>query len=580
MRDPRRRLQGRGGEPSEGAKVGQTMPEEDAMSAAAEAMGRAVTSLDALKTSAALPPEMQALNALLEAQALVKKRQVSRQQSAQGGPGNNNRNYDISTLFDKELQRQQETRYETRPRSAEQNGASSEALEKIAELARRQDELLKRQQELARQQLAEAEMRRQLEKLTREQSELRRQAEELGRRMSTLEAGQQSQSGQPAGSPSAGDQTTRQLREISDDMRSATSELRRLGSGQAGAGGSRALEKLKDLERRLRGPVDNADRRRKTGDLQLEARQLADDERQLASELSSPSTSSNTLGPDVMRRLAGEQQRLADRARRLQNDVKQPGGPSAQEPPRLAERMQQSAEALQRASEGMRTQEGRDGQDARRREGAAQQGIARDLDRLADALGSAAPQDPESRAMSELRARAQQLRENIDGVTRDLEKLGRQDAGKNTAPSAQKAPGQTGKTDEGRQAGAGGRGEDLARLREQAARELQQTRELIDELRKQDPNFASGGTGFTFEGSGMTFSSPGTEAFKQDFAKWQALRDGATRALERAESSLSKRLQQKASSDRLAAGIDDKAPAGYQRQVDRYFKALGNRKQP
>ena len=78
----------------------------------------------------------------------------------------------------------------------------------------------------------------------------------------------------------------------------------------------------------------------------------------------------------------------------------------------------------------------------------------------------------------------------------------------------------------------------------------------------------------------MTFSSPGTEAFKQDFAKWQALRDGATRVLERAESSLSKRLQQKASSDRLAAGIDDKAPAAYQRQVDRYFKALGNRKQP
>ena len=80
--------------------------------------------------------------------------------------------------------------------------------------------------------------------------------------------------------------------------------------------------------------------------------------------------------------------------------------------------------------------------------------------------------------------------------------------------------------------------------------QLQQTRELIDDLRRQDPAFASGGTGFTFEGMGMTFSSPGTEGFKQDFAKWEALRDQATRALERAESSLSKRLQQKESSDR------------------------------
>ena len=179
-----------------------------------------------LKTSAALPPEMQALNALLEAQALVKKRQVSTQQSAQGGPGNNNRNYDISTLFDKELRRQQETRYETRPSSAEQQNGQNDALEKIAELARRQDELLKRQQELARQQLADAEMARQLEKLTREQSELRRQAEELAQRMSKLEAGQQNQSGPPTSSPSGGDQTTRQLREISDDMRNATGDLR------------------------------------------------------------------------------------------------------------------------------------------------------------------------------------------------------------------------------------------------------------------------------------------------------------------------------------------------------------------
>ena len=214
------------------------------------------------------------------------------------------------------------------------------------------------------------------------------------------------------------------------------------------------------------------------------------------------------------------------------------------------------------------------------REAAAQQAIARDLDKLAGALGPAAPGDRESRAIAEQRARAQQLRENIENVTRDLEKAGRQDAGKNTASSGQKAPGQTGKTEEGRQAGSGGRGEDLARLREQAARELQQTRELIDELRRQDPTFASGGTGFTFEGMGMTFSSPGTEAFKQDFAKWETLRDQATRALERAESALSKRLQQKESSDRLAAGIDDKAPAAYQEHVDRYFKALGNRKQP
>jgi hypothetical protein len=43
---------------------------------------------------------------------------------------------------------------------------------------------------------------------------------------------------------------------------------------------------------------------------------------------------------------------------------------------------------------------------------------------------------------------------------------------------------------------------------------------------------------------------------------------------------LSGRLQEKDASGRPAAGVNDKAPAGYQLQVDQYFKALGNRKQP
>ena len=188
------------------------------------------------------------------------------------------------------------------------------------------------------------------------------------------------------------------------------------------------------------------------------------------------------------------------RAKQLQNDAKQSAAGAAKAPPRIAERMQQSAEALQH--QVGQEAGGQAGQDWRggRAGSAAQQAIARDLDKLADGLGPAAPGDSESREIAEQRARAQQLRENIERVTRELERAGQQDAGRNTAPSGQKAPGETGKTEEGQQAGSGGRGEDFARLREQAARELQQTRELIDQLRRQDPTFASGGTGFTFEG--------------------------------------------------------------------------------
>jgi len=51
-----------------------------------------------------------------------------------------------------------------------------------------------------------------------------------------------------------------------------------------------------------------------------------------------------------------------------------------------------------------------------------------------------------------------------------------------------------------------------------------------------------------------------------------------TTALDRAEAALSKKLQAQQAKDRLAAGVEDKAPAGYQKQVDTYFKALAKKK--
>jgi hypothetical protein len=382
MRDPRSRLT-RGG-------TGPT-PEDLMMTAAVDAMGRAVAALDALKTGAALPPEMQALNALLEAQAQVKKRQVSRQQSAQGGPGNNNRNYDISTLFDKELQRLQETNYESRPSS--KPNSPDEAAEKLRELARRQDELLRREQQL--QSLSDDERKRELEKLTREQAELRQEAEDLAK------------STKNASSPNA----SSQMRDIARDMQGATNDLRRQDARSSEARGRQALEKLQKLT--------------------------------------------------------------------------QPG--------------QQGA--IKDAGEG----------------------------RLRDAL-----------------AKARELREKLDALTREIQ-----------------------------QPGASG---DRKRLQQEAARELQQVRELIDQLRRDEPALSSGGPGFTYEGQGMTFSAPGTEAFKQDFARWQELRDQATRALDRMSAAVEKRLDDKGPRDRLAAGVDDKAPAAYRARVDEYFKAIAAKK--
>ena len=78
----------------------------------------------------------------------------------------------------------------------------------------------------------------------------------------------------------------------------------------------------------------------------------------------------------------------------------------------------------------------------------------------------------------------------------------------------------------------------------------------------------------------MVTSAPGTEPFKQDFAKWDELRKQVTLALDQAATELSRKLQARDARDRLAAGVDDNPPASYQQQVDSYFKALAEKKNP
>ena len=608
MRDPRRRApqRGRGGPPSpEPLKAGQTLPEEDEMTAAADAMARAVTSLDALNTGDARGPEMEALTHLLRAQADVKKRDVVRQQAGSGA-GSNRSNYDLSTLFDKELQKQQQTNYETRSSAEERKDAEQSALDKVRELAKRQDELVRRQQELARNrpQLSAEELKRELEKLTREQSELRQKAEDLARQMEQPQKGSRGSAGSAGSESSAGSENSKRMRDVSDAMRSATNDLRRQDPREPGdpsAAAGRALDALRNLERQMQSNQPD-DRRRAAGDMQLEARQLADAQRQVASELGKAAT-----GPgdkDAIRRLAGEEERLADRARRLQESLKKMG-PAAEagrdlEKQRVADRMQKSADAMRTAADrGAGTARGTTappgqspGTEEARGQVDAQLEAARALDKAADRLASAAgaSKDGESGKLSTQLSRAQELQDRIDRLSEEMKRLGSEGAdggrdgrsqqGRGTAPgsSSAKTPGESGRSGEGQGGGSRGTGSDPARLREEVQRAMQETRELMEQLRRDDPSFSRGGMGFTFEGQGMTTSAPGTEAFKQDFARWEDLRRQATLALENARTTLSKKLQARESKERLAAGADDKPPADYQKQVDDYFKAIAAKK--
>jgi hypothetical protein len=566
MRDPRR--QSGGIRIPDGARA-QAPPQEDAMTQAAAAMGRAVKSLLGFKTGDALPHEMEALNQLLKAQSDVRRQQISRQ----AGNGQNRSTQDLSSLFDRELQRNQVTNYET-PTSTEKRDTAS-VPDKIKELARRQDELTRQQQEIAarRDQLSRPERQRELEKLQREQSKLRQEAEQLANEMQQGQAGRAGQAGQ--------------MRAISEQMRSATNDLQRQDPRLASERSAQASQRLAELERQMRDSGPDG-RRRALGEMQLEARQVADAQRQLAQELSK--LGQGQSAGDSLRRLAAEQERLADRTRRVQDTLEQQAaglagsaGGAADER-KLQQAVSEAARGLQKgrvadrmrqSADQMRAAAGRSGAETSAREQAVkaveeQRQAARELDALAEKLsGMTAGRDEASKRLAEQRARAQQLREELNRLTDEIERVGQ-------VGQAGRA-GQAGK-DPGGRAGAGGSGAELARLREEYTKTLREARDLLEQLRREDPSFSSGGAGFTFEGQGMTLSAPGTEAFKQDFAKWDQLRQQATQLLSRAETQLSKKLQQSDLRSRLAAGGDERPPAGYESQVEQYFRGLAQRK--
>ncbi len=71
--------------------------------------------------------------------------------SGAGQGGTSRVGQDLSALFDRELQRQQRTNYESRSQIEERPDErnSSDALERIRDLARRQEDLSRRQRELS-----------------------------------------------------------------------------------------------------------------------------------------------------------------------------------------------------------------------------------------------------------------------------------------------------------------------------------------------------------------------------------------------------------------------------------------------
>jgi hypothetical protein len=259
------------------AKIVEMLPQ------AVESMKEAEAKLAAITPDAALPFEHKALQILQKAEEEYEQ-QISVQRNAGGGGGGGGsaQQQELAEIFEQELEKMA-SRYETANQAMQQQGDREvdELLEKLKELARRQE------------QEAERQRRRALEMQqaggggggggsasgggSAQQRALAEQAEEAARRLERLAREEQ----RPDLMESA-----RQMREAADAMRRAAAG----GDANASAQAQAALERLRETERRLqrsqsqRAQRDIEDAIRQADEIARQQQDIADDVRQLANQ--------------------------------------------------------------------------------------------------------------------------------------------------------------------------------------------------------------------------------------------------------------------------------------------------------
>lgn len=247
---------------------------------AAAFMEPAATALHTFELEDAVGPEQQALQFLLRAENLFTDIQIS---MSQGGGGGGGASRDLAEMFELEMDLKK-NQYETGGGSSDQQVEQeiNEAMEKLEELARRQEQLADRAQDRLQ---ASFEQRWQQEMLRREAEDLKRQLEQLQRRQESGRQQAGAQGSQSQGSSRGGGGSRQQLDHAIEQLERAAQEME-----QGSQGGDPRAASAGAL-RELRRAVESFDEQRRQqsaselNELAQESAQLAEDQEQAAAEL-------------------------------------------------------------------------------------------------------------------------------------------------------------------------------------------------------------------------------------------------------------------------------------------------------
>ena len=233
------------------------------LSLAIDQMNLAANELELEQITSALQPEQLALQYILKAEASINRTNISMQQGGGGGGGGGaqQEREDLRELFEMEMG-QLENRYENPNSAGGGSRQNQEEVNKLEELARRQEALTRAQRNLARreEQLTEEQKRRELERLMRQQEQLSREVAQLAQQLSrgqqsqqqsSSSAGQsqsQSQSQSSSSASGGGQQQQTALQRAAQQMQEAAESD---SPSIAAARSQKALENLREQQREL-----------------------------------------------------------------------------------------------------------------------------------------------------------------------------------------------------------------------------------------------------------------------------------------------------------------------------------------
>ncbi len=397
----------------------------DAMNQAVEALERAHDPVEAGRESLdqAIGSEQAAYQALLELRA--REFEVTRQQQgAQSGSASGGGNRMQRQLDQLELDNQ-ENRYETR-RAADQRSLrdqqqreTQEVLNRLRELARRQQDINERLNELQAG-LKAAETPEQREEIERQLKRLREQQQQMLRDLENLTERMQSEQNRDRMA-----EQREQLEQSRENARRASEALEQGQLSQAITEGARAGQRLSELRDQMREQAANQFADEMT-EMTREARQLTETQRELGEQLEDLNTqASRSLRDDGQRdRVVDELDRQRDRVEELLERIRETVEQAQVTEPRLAEDLFESAQQASQdriadaLEESRRLAEAGIVGEADRISGIAQEG----LDRLQEGIERAAESvlGDETEALRLARSELDDLTERID---RELDRL-------------------------------------------------------------------------------------------------------------------------------------------------------------